>query len=393
MKPNIYSEIDKLKSVIVHRPGEELNNLTPDFMEELLFDELPYLENAIREHDFFCETMRNEGIEVLYLEDLAAESIKQDDVRKQFIEDFLEESGNKSADEINLLRDLLTNISDEKELILKTMAGVRLDEIGINDESGRLLAVNPMPNLYFTRDPFSFVGNCVSINRMWSKTRNRETLYAKYIFTYNSRFNDIEKIYDRTEDTSIEGGDILILNSECVAVGISQRTQKESVDKFAKNLLEKSDFKFVLSFKIPNKREFMHLDTVFTMIDKGIFTVHPLIEGPLYVEKLYLEDNTLQREVQKGSLEDILSTNLHVDNVKIIRCGGTNPIDQMREQWNDGSNTLAIAPNTVIVYDRNNVTNSLLQEADVNIRTIKSGELSRGRGGPRCMSMPFEREM
>lgn len=270
MKPNIYSEIDKLKSVIVHRPGEELNNLTPDFMEELLFDELPYLENAIREHDFFCETMRNEGIEVLYLEDLAAESIKQDDVRKQFIEDFLEESGNKSADEINLLRDLLTNISDEKELILKTMAGVRLDEIGINDESGRLLAVNPMPNLYFTRDPFSFVGNCVSINRMWSETRNRETLYAKYIFTYNSRFNDIEKIYDRTEDTSIEGGDILVLNSECVAVGISQRTQKESVDKFAKNLLEKSDFKFVLSFKIPNKREFMHLDTVFTMIDKGI---------------------------------------------------------------------------------------------------------------------------
>ena len=215
MKPNIYSEIDKLKSVIVHRPGEELNNLTPDFMEELLFDELPYLENAIKEHDFFCETMRNEGIEVLYLEDLAAESIKQDDVRKQFIEDFLEESGNKSADEINLLRDLLTNISDEKELILKTMSGVRLDEIGINDESGRLLAVNPMPNLYFTRDPFSFVGNCVSINRMWSETRNRETLYAKYIFTYNSRFNDIEKIYDRTEDTSIEGGDILILNSEC----------------------------------------------------------------------------------------------------------------------------------------------------------------------------------
>lgn len=393
MKSNIYSEIDKLKSVIVHRPGEELNNLTPDFMEELLFDELPYLENAIKEHDYFCDIMRKEGIEVLYLEDLAAESIKDEEVRKQFIEEFLNESGNESAKEINLLRDFLNNIRDEKELILKTMAGIRLEEIGIADEEGRLLAVNPMPNLYFTRDPFSFVGNCVSINKMWSKTRNRETLYAKYIFTYNPRFKDIEKIYDRTETTSIEGGDILVLNSECVAVGISQRTQKESVDKFARNLLSKSNFKFVLSFKIPNKREFMHLDTVFTMIDKDVFTVHPLIEGPLAVEKLYLEDNELKRESQKESLESILSSNLNLDDITIIRCGGTNPIDQMREQWNDGSNTLAIAPNTVIVYDRNNVTNSLLKEADVNIRTIKSGELSRGRGGPRCMSMPFEREM
>lgn len=392
MKPNIYSEIGKLKSVIVHKPGEELNNLTPDLMDELLFDELPYLENAISEHNYFCETMRKEGVEVLYLEDLAAEAIKDKDVKAQFIEDFLLECGNDSKEEIKLLRNLLNEISDEKKLILKTMSGVRLEEIGIKDD-GRLLAVNPMPNLYFTRDPFSFVGNCVSINKMWSVTRNRETIYAKYIFKYNDRFSGIEKIYDRTETTSIEGGDILVLNSDCVAVGISQRTQKESVDKFAMNLLSKSDFKFVLSFKIPDKREFMHLDTVFTMIDKAVFTVHPLIEGPLTVEKLYLKDCVLQREVQKGSLEEILGSNLNVDDVKIIRCGGTNPIDQMREQWNDGSNTLAIAPNTVIVYDRNNVTNGLLRQADVNIRIIKSGELSRGRGGPRCMSMPFEREM
>lgn len=390
MKPNVYSEIGVLRSVIVHRPGEELDNLTPDAMETLLFDELPYLEEAQREHDQFAQVMRQEGIEVYYLEDLMVESLINDQVINEFIDEFIEEGRIPSGDEEKKLKDYLLSIKNKKEMVLKTMAGVRTSELGLDVE--RLFVVLPMPNLYFTRDPFAFIGESVCENKMWSVTRNRETIYSKYIFKYHPEFKEVKKVYDRNEEYSIEGGDVLVLSRQVLCVGISQRTKREAVLKFAENTLRTTEFKKVLALTIPDKREFMHLDTVFTMIDKDLFTIHPEIHGPMKVYSITLENDEIEIVEEVDELEKILASSLNVDGVELIPCGGSNPIDQKREQWNDGSNTLAIAPRKVIVYDRNKVTNKLLEEAGVELIKIKSGEISRGRGGPRCMSMPLERE-
>lgn len=248
-----------------------------------------------------------------------------------------------------------------------------------------------MPNLYFTRDPFALMGSGVSLNKMWSDIRNRETIYGKYIFKYHDEFKNSPFYYDRNNSFSIEGGDELVLSKDCLAIGISQRTSPKALETFAKNALTIGEFKKVLALAIPKKRAFMHLDTVFTMIDVDKFTVHPEIEGPLEVFEIVKDGDNIKVTHVAKSLEKLLSDELERD-VKLIRCAGANPIDSRREQWSDGSNTLAIKPGEVVVYDRNNVTNEILDKEGIKLHVMKSGELSRGRGGPRCMSMPVIRE-
>lgn len=182
-----------------------------------------------------------------------------------------------------------------------------------------------------------------------------------------------------------------MLSKDCLAIGISQRTSPKALETFAKNALTIGEFKKVLALAIPKKRAFMHLDTVFTMIDVDKFTVHPEIEGPLEVFEIIKDGDNIKVTHIAKSLEKLLSDELKRD-VKLIRCAGANPIDSRREQWSDGSNTLAIKPGEVIVYDRNNVTNEILDKEGIKLHVMKSGELSRGRGGPRCMSMPVIRE-
>ena len=192
----------------------------------------------------------------------------------------------------------------------------------------------------------------------------------------------------------MEGGDILVLSPEVLAVGISQRTREDSIDTLAEAVLSQSKtFKKVLAFNIPKTRSFMHLDTVFTMVDRNKFTVHPNILSSITVFVMELDENRKMKIHQEdGRLEDILKEHLHLDNVKLIPCGRGSEIDAAREQWSDGSNTLAIGPGEVVVYSRNYVTNRSLEEEGIRIHTIPSAELSRGRGGPRCMSMPLWRE-
>ena len=176
-------------------------------------------------------------------------------------------------------------------------------------------------------------------------------------------------------------------------MGISQRTQEDSIDKFAHTVLSISDtFKKILAFDIPKTRSFMHLDTVFTMVDRDKFTVHPNILHEITVFVLELVDGKVRVQEEQGRLEDILKKHLGLERVTLIKCGSDSPIDASREQWSDGSNTLAIAPGEVVVYGRNYVTNRILEENGIKIHTIPCSELSRGRGGPRCMSMPFVRD-
>lgn len=404
---NVTSEIGRLKTVLLHRPGEEIENLTPDLLDRLLFDDIPYLKVAREEHDAFAQTLREAGVEVLYLEVLAAEAIEtSDEVKQQFISEFIDEAGVESERLKEALIEYFNSFSDNKAMVDKMMAGVRKEELkdyhreSLYDQVNNVypFVCDPMPNLYFTRDPFATIGHGITLNHMRTDTRNRETIFAKYIFRHHPRFEgkDIPFWFNRNDKTSLEGGDELILSKEILAVGISQRTDSKSVEKLAKKLLYYPDtsFKTVLAFKIPVSRAFMHLDTVFTQVDYDKFTVHPGIVGPLEVYALTKDpenDGQLLVTEEVDTLENILKKYLDRD-IKLIKCGGGDEIIAAREQWNDGSNTLAIAPGEVVVYSRNYVTNEILAKKGIKLHVIPSSELSRGRGGPRCMSMPLIRE-
>ena len=398
------SEIGRLRKVVLHRPDRELENLMPDYLERLLFDDIPYLKEAQREHDAFADCLRSQGVEVVYLTDLVAESLTDRSVREALLTQFLEESGVTDPRTRELLREYLEPMTD-KEMVAAMMAGVRKSQLRqsggsrLGDylsglEEDYPFAVDPMPNLYFTRDPFAAIGTGVSLHKMHTTTRNRETLFGKFIFEYHPTYRNAPRWYDRGEDSSLEGGDILVLSPEVLAVGISQRTREDSIDTLAEAVLSyPGSFQKVLAFNIPKTRSFMHLDTVFTMVDRDKFTVHPNILSSITVFVMELDENrTMKIRQEEGRLEDILKEHLHLDKVTLIPCGEGSEIDAAREQWSDGSNTLAIAPGEVVVYSRNYVTNRSLEEAGMRIHTIPSAELSRGRGGPRCMSMPLWRE-
>ena len=410
-KINVTSEIKPLKKVLLHRPGNELLNLTPDTLQELLFDDIPYLPVAQREHDEFARVLKENGVEVVYLENLMTEVISlSPEIREEFLKQFIYEAGIRTPKYRDLVFQYLNSFKDPFELVLKTMEGIQVSEINqklkktdkslvdlVTEETQFLAA--PMPNLYFTRDNFASIGNGISLNKMYSVTRNRETIYAEFIFKYHPEFKDqVDKYFDRDIPYSIEGGDILNLNEHILAVGISQRTKAEAIDELAKNLFKNKKCKIdtVLAFNIPNSRAFMHLDTVFTQIDRNKFTYHPGIMETLQVFEITEgndenSDEDLNVIEINDSLENILSTYLKMP-VTLIPCAGGDKVAAEREQWNDGSNTLCIAPGVVIVYDRNNITNQVLRENGLKVLEIPGAEISRGRGGPRCMSMPLIRE-
>ena len=398
----VKSEIAPLKRVMLHRPGQELEHLTPGTLDRLLFDDIPFLAGAQEEHDRFAQVLRENGTEVIYLEDLAAETLKTNPgLREEFLKEFVTFSPN--VDYRGELYEYLLSIQDDKELILKTMAGVSFQELGASPKFSLPTMLNrqnnfvlePMPNLYFTRDPFESIGEGVAINRMYSVTRCQETIFARYIFKYHPEFAGSIHLYaNGTEHYSLEGGDVLNLSEEVVAIGISQRTTPEAIENIAKRLFadEQATVRTVLAVEIPCMRATMHLDTVLTQVDHDKFVVYPEMLDSLRIfeikpgaqGKLHIRD-------MGGNLREALEYHLHRDGIQLIYCGGGDNVAAQREQWNDGSNTLCVAPGKVVAYNRNVVTNRIFEENGITVLKIPSGELSRGRGGPRCMSMPFNR--
>ncbi|EIQ4000395.1 arginine deiminase [Staphylococcus pseudintermedius] len=402
----VNSEIGTLKTVLLKRPGKELENLVPDHLSGLLFDDIPYLKVAQEEHDKFAQVLRDEGVEVVYLEQLAAEAIADKAVREQFIDDILAESQKTVLGHEKEIKALFKNLSDQ-ELVDKIMAGVRKEEIQI--EMNHLVEymddrypfyLDPMPNLYFTRDPQASIGRGMTINRMYWRARRRESIFMTYILAHHPRFKDadVPVWLDRNCPFNIEGGDELILSKEVLAIGISERTSAQAIERLARQILfdDQSTFTKVLAIEIPNSRSFMHLDTVFTMIDYDKFTMHAAIfkeENQMNIFTIEKDETKQDIRISHSSqLKQTLEDALHVDNIQFIPTGNGDAIDGAREQWNDGSNTLTIRPGVVVTYDRNYVSNQLLREHGVKVIEITGSELVRGRGGPRCMSQPLYRE-
>ena len=403
---HVTSEIKPLKKVLLHRPGNELLNLTPDTLEELLFDDIPFLKIAQQEHDAFAKILRDNGVEVVYLENLVAEVFDlYPEIREQFLRQFLKEANITGDKYTKLIIEYLNeNYPSNLELVLKTMEGMRLSELPKEEATtlidrvenyDEVMLLDPLPNLYFQRDPFASVGNGVLLHKMYSKTRSRETIYDEYVFKYHPDFKDVPLYYSRNDVDHIEGGDVLNLNESTLAIGISQRTNPDAIERTAKRIFadENSLIRTIYAFHIPKSRAFMHLDTVFTQIDYDKFTYHPAILGTLQVFKLTPgKDGQVDIEEINATLQHVLEKALNLDHVELIPCGGGDMIAAAREQWNDGSNTLCIAPGVIVVYERNDVTNEVLRQHGLKVLEMPSCELSRGRGGPRCMSMPLIRE-
>ena len=272
MAIDVRSEVRPLKKVLLQRPGRELEQLVPNSMERLLFDDIPYLRGAQTEHDRFAQVLRDSGVEVVYLTDLAAETLAlSDSLRRRFVEDFIRSSGCVAASYREALTELLLACPNTRELIRKTMTGVRFDELPLhqnhslaslrNDRTHFVL--EPIPNLYFTRDPFASIGRGVALHHMYSVTRNRETIYGNYILHYHPDYaGKVPFYYTPDEPYTLEGGDILNLSADTIAVGISQRTMPEAVERLAYNIFqdEAGEVRRVLALDIPSTRAFMHLD-------------------------------------------------------------------------------------------------------------------------------------
>lgn len=402
----VNSEIGKLKTVLLKRPGKELENLVPDYLDGLLFDDIPFLKVAQQEHDHFAQVLQDEGIEVLYLEKLAAQSIEDSNVREQFIDDVLAEFRKTILGHEKEIKKLFSTLSNQA-LINKIMAGVRKEEIQL--ESTHLVEymddkypfyLDPMPNLYFTRDSQASIGRGMTVNRMFWRARRRESIFISYILKHHPRFKDenIPLWVDRDCPFNIEGGDELVLSKDVLAIGISERTSAQAIERLARRIFKDSlsTFKKVVAIEIPTSRTFMHLDTVCTMIDYDKFTTHSAIlksEGNMNIFIIEYDDKAEDIKIQHSShLKQTLEEVLDVDEITLIPTGNGDIIDGAREQWNDGSNTLCIRPGVVVTYDRNYVSNQLLREHGIKVIEIPGSELVRGRGGPRCMSQPLIRE-
>lgn len=400
-----FSEIGTLRKVLMHRPGDEFLNLTPNTLERLLFDDIPYLKIAQQEHDAYANALRAEGVEVVYLVDLVAEALEAGGrtVRKKFLEQFIAEAGVTSPKVAKHCFEFLNGIKDTREMVKKCIAGIDISELKklgsvsgfyATRDTGRMI-IDPIPNLYFQRDPMATIGHGATLHKMWSVTRTRESIFMEYVYEYHPFYTDVKLYYDRTEPYCIEGGDIQVLSKEVVAIGISQRTEPDAIANFAKKLFKdkNNEFKYVLAIDIPDERSFMHLDTVMTQVDVDKFAVQDAI---MDISTIYEITAGKAGEVEiveiHQSLQKVLEKYLHLNHVELIKCGNGKRIDAEREQWSDGVNLLCVRPGVVVAYDRNFVTNETLRKHGVKVIEIPSSELSRGRGGSHCMSMALVRE-
>jgi arginine deiminase len=396
---NQYSEIGKLNTVMLHRPNIEIDQVTPEFFNEMLIDDTLYLPAAQCDHDVFAGILRDNGTQVLFLSELFCDVIADDAIRLRYIDEYVRESAIGGEDIRTAVQEYLRPMPPQ-ELFRAVSKGIRSADLEhISPKSVTLsirdpypFVLDPMPNIYFTRDTSICIGSGMVICSMSKPARRRETLFTRYIHDFHPLFKDSPLWYDNTIPYNIEGGDVLILSDKVLAIGCGERTSIAAVEMLADKLFAEG-YERILVFNNPKSRKFMHLDVLCTMVDYDKFLTHPCIYDKQFdVYELTGKPGALRISITTDPVDRIFARALGLPSVRFVEMGGGDPIIAAREHWNMGSNSLTIAPGNVIVYDRNEVTNELLARAGVKVNTVPAAELVRGRGGPRCMSMAINRD-
>ena len=397
----VWSEVGQLKKVLLHRPGLELKNLTPRYLEDLLFDEIPWLAKAQMEHDGFALALQENGVEVLYVDRLLKEIVEDPVIKSELIKRHLKVSPLIEPDVLDTIYNYLNEQTPE-QLVSAIIAGLSKHEVQHLKKYRTLSDLTldsypfylaPLPNMYFTRDHGSMIGERLQVSSMFLPARRLETIFLRMIQKYHPLFKNVDLAFHEEIPYGIEGGDVFILNRDSLMIGLSERTTEEAIEWIAhKYLVEKELVKHIVVVQVPTRRAYMHLDTVFTMVDVDKFLMFPGIRDAVNVYWLEKAGDNHVDASNGYSLQGALRKALNVKDVEIIYSGANDEITAAREQWGDSTNTLAIKPGTVICYDRNEATNETLRSRGVNVIEIDGSELVRGRGGPRCMSMPLDRE-
>jgi len=394
------SEVGRLQQVMLHRPGPELKRLTPRNNDKLLFDGIPWVSRAQDEHDGFAEALRSRGVEVLYLTDLLTETLEQEQARNHAITTAL--GGLHLGDTMRTYLAHFLQDAPPAELTDYLTAGIRNDEVrgGFGLVSSLLASddflIDPLPNLLFTRDSSVWIRDRVAITSLAMPARMRETQLTELIYTAHPRFQGTRKIHGWHHE-HVEGGDVLLLARGVIAVGVGERTTPAGVERLARQVFHADLAHTVLAVPIAQERATMHLDTVCTMVDVDKIVMYPNVADSLTAYAVTVGERgegAHELVLDVADAEPFLvaaAKAMEIDTLHQIDTG-LDPVTAEREQWDDGNNTLAIAPRVAVAYERNDETNSRLEEAGIEVVRISGSELGSGRGGPRCMSCPIERE-
>ena len=397
------SEVGQLRRVLLHRPERSLTHLTPSNCQDLLFDDVLAVEEAGKEHDLFSQTLREQGVEVLQLHDLLAETLAVTEAKQWLLNTQISDFRYGPI----FARDLRTYLADMNNDQLATilLGGLAYAELPIRSASmlpkmhkPLEFVIEPLPNHLFTRDTSCWVYGGVSLNPMTKPARQRETNHLRAIYRWHPLFagNDFIRYFDEDnlhyDNANIEGGDVLVIGKGAVLIGMSERTTPQGVENLAARLFESGQATQVIALNLPKHRSCMHLDTVMTHIDINTFSVYPeVINRELETWRLTPKGSGEMEVKSMPNYMQAVESALGLDQLKLITTGGDS-YEAEREQWNDANNVLTIKPGVVIGYERNVYTNEKYDKAGIKVLTISGNELGRGRGGARCMSCPVERD-
>ncbi len=388
------SEVSRLATVMLHRPGPELARLTPRNTDSLLFDGIPWVGRAQDEHDAFAAALRDRGVEVLYLGHLLAETLAVAEARADLIAGVLDDR--RLGDSLRRrVGEYLTD-QDPQRLADVLMAGLAHEEM--KPGPGGLVyqmmdrhdfVIDPLPNLLFTRDSSVWIRDRVAVTSLAMPARIRETNLTRAIYRHHPRFAGTRTVFDPSLE-HLEGGDVLLMAPGVLAVGVGERTTPAGAERLARRVFAEGLAHTILAVPIAQERATMHLDTVCTRVDVAAVVMYPNLAHALQAWTVTAEPDGEPRVAEPRPFLDAAAEAMGIDRLRTIETG-LDPVTAEREQWDDGNNTLAIAPRVCVAYERNVETNAQLERAGIEVIAISGSELGSGRGGPRCMSCPIER--